>query len=1081
VTLHDALARASRDWRRARALGGFAPAALAGIAFLALAAWTSIAGLGLAAAIILLGWTLLAGCALFGALRARREWAALDRGAIAHQIERDGGARAGAIRTLLDHPAPGTSSTLHAAALAQQVEWVETHGQGVLAARTTAARHRNRRWLLATGGALAALVLARPLGGAPALVWQPWQAWSALTAPVRLEADRDTVGRGEAVTFRIAAFGQQRAVLLTRSPGETWQETEVALDPDGRAEVQSGPLVTEVVAKVRAGGRDSREVRIGIRLPAFLGSFTLTAVYPQYLGLESEVLPSDGDTLVVPEGTRLQVSGQATTPLANAAFRSAGHEAPFEVDRERFTGTVTPTETATWQLDVSPLHGGTLEGVPSAIVIRVVADSAPAVTMPLPGNDTIASPTMQLPVMVAIEDDHGIRNARIEMRRGRTGRLEQVALPLGAELVDRALLSHTIDLDAHGLVPGDTLFYSAAATDNAPRGQVGRSREFTLRIPTEAEQRAAQTAATAETASGLDSLAAAARQAQRQTEDLARERDRGAQSGQTGSGEPMSSEAARRAEQAAEQQQRIEEQLAEMSRQLAQLEQTAERQGVADSTLATQMAEIRELLDRAMTPELRQAMQELRQALQELDADRARSALRDLAQQQDRMRQAIERARELFERAAMETELANLAETARELMEEQQRAAERLATDSAGGARAEEALAARADSLASALDQSAEQVPSERTEEGLRESAEAAREAASQMRNAAQSARQGQRQRAQQQAQAAGEALAPVEKQIREERENLQEEMKEEVIAALDRLLAETSRLLSRQHAVADAFRRGALAGPLRAEESMLEESTGKLLEQVIDVSGMNALISPRIGVALAGARDGMRAAIEATSSVSPSLGTATDRAGEAVDYLALAAYSLLRSRESVENAESGSGLAEAMQQMQQAAGAQGELSDQGQSMLSQGGQPEMSEMMQLAMQQRAIAQQLERMRAQGQMPGAGELGREARELARALEQGRLSAETVERQQRLFRRMLDAGRSLEGEERDDQKERQGESATEGERSRPGALDPRLLRGPEFPLPSWEELQRLSPDDRRRVLDYFRRLTEAPPR
>src|SRR5690606_9044953 len=232
------------------------------------------------------------------------------------------------------------------------------------------------------------------------------------------------------------------------------------------------------------------------------------------------------------------------------------------------------------------------------------------------------------------------------------------------------------------------------------------------------------------------------------------------------------------------------------------------------------------------------------------------------------------------------------------------------------------------DSLANALEQSAEQVPSERAEEGLRESAEAAREAASQMRSAAQSARQGQRQRAQQQAQAAGEALAPVEKQIREERENLQEEMKEEVIAALDRLLAETSRLLSRQHAVADAFRRGALAGPLRAEESMLEESTGKLLEQVIDVSGMNALISPRIGVALAGARDGMRAAIEATSSVSPSLGTATDRAGEAVDYLALAAYSLLRSRESVENAESGSGLAEAMQQMQQAAGAQGELSD---------------------------------------------------------------------------------------------------------------------------------------------------------
>jgi hypothetical protein len=112
-------------------------------------------------------------------------------------------------------------------------------------------------------------------------------------------------------------------------------------------------------------------------------------------------------------------------------------------------------------------------------------------------------------------------------------------------------------------------------------------------------------------------------------------------------------------------------------------------------------------------------------------------------------------------------------------------------------------------------------------------------------------------------------------------------------------------------------------------------------------------------------------------------------------------------------------------------------------------------------------------------MPGASELAQEARELSRTLEQGRLNPETVERQQRLFRRMLDAGRSLEGEERDEEKERQSEDAKPGDLARPGAVDPRLLRGPEFPLPSWEELQRLSPDDRRRVLDYFRRLAEAP--
>jgi hypothetical protein len=167
------------------------------------------------------------------------------------------------------------------------------------------------------------------------------------------------------------------------------------------------------------------------------------------------------------------------------------------------------------------------------------------------------------------------------------------------------------------------------------------------------------------------------------------------------------------------------------------------------------------------------------------------------------------------------------------------------------------------------------------------------------------------------------------------------------------------------------------------------------------------------------------------------------------------------------------------MQQMQQMAGEQGELSDQGKSMLQQG-DPGMAEMLQMAIDQRAIAQQLERLRAEGELPGAGELAQDAQDLARSFELGRLTPETIERQQRLFRRMLDAGRSLRGEEEDDRKERESQRATAVEGAAPDALDPALLRGAEFALPSWEELQRLSPDDRRRVLDYFRRLAEQRP-
>jgi hypothetical protein len=44
------------------------------------------------------------------------------------------------------------------------------------------------------------------------------------------------------------------------------------------------------------------------------------------------------------------------------------------------------------------------------------------------------------------------------------------------------------------------------------------------------------------------------------------------------------------------------------------------------------------------------------------------------------------------------------------------------------------------------------------------------------------------------------------------------------------------------------------------------------------------------------------------------------------------------------------------------------------------------------------------------------------------------------------------------------------------------LRERLEQGDAAPkLPGWDELQRLSPEDRRLVVDYFRRLAESPQR
>jgi hypothetical protein len=78
--------------------------------------------------------------------------------------------------------------------------------------------------------------------------------------------------------------------------------------------------------------------------------------------------------------------------------------------------------------------------------------------------------------------------------------------------------------------------------------------------------------------------------------------------------------------------------------------------------------------------------------------------------------------------------------------------------------------------------------------------------------------------------------------------------------------------------------------------------------------------------------------------------------------------------------------------------------------------------------------------------------------------------------------MLDAGRTLQGKEEDEQKERESTTAADDTVRLPPALRARLTADDgRLRVPTWDELQLLSPEERRLVVDYFRRLSETPAR
>jgi hypothetical protein len=130
-----------------------------------------------------------------------------------------------------------------------------------------------------------------------------------------------------------------------------------------------------------------------------------------------------------------------------------------------------------------------------------------------------------------------------------------------------------------------------------------------------------------------------------------------------------------------------------------------------------------------------------------------------------------------------------------------------------------------------------------------------------------------------------------------------------------------------------------------------------------------------------------------------------------------------------------------------------------------------------LAKQQRGVARDLTQL---GDATGKSEdLAREAQRIAEALDAGRVDPATIQRQQQLFRRMLDAGRTLEQDERDESGKREAQAAKARDPVTPQG-DARGKEAVKFREPSWNELRGLSPEERRAVIEYFKRINGGDP-
>ena len=1036
---------------------------------------------GGAGAAAVLGWVL---------LRVRR-WS--EEGELTGEMERSAQLPRGAVRAgveLARELPSGTSPALARSGEDRLARRLSAHPRE-LAGR--AGREMDQAFRITGVGAGVALVLVLLLGALSPdrsrTAWAGLANAGALAVPESLpplgvEPGDARLPRGEAPRIHVAAPGRDSVTVTWQGVGEVARSRTGAVR-EGGARFELPPLASRVTYRAWApDGARTREYALEPVDPSLLTDLVVEVRFPPHTGIPDEVHRGAPSALTVPAGTGLHIRGELVGEGAAVLLVDEEGEgvARLPVREGAFSGSWAPTRSSLVRWEVEEGDPGAGSFVPGPLEVEVVPDAPPRVALPVPGGDMELPPTLRMPLLLEARDDFGVAWVEVEARRA--GDEEPVVDRIPAGERSQVLIRPLLDLSEWGLEPGDEVLLRARAADNAPRAQVAETPIYRLRVPSAARVREDARDRIQETAARVQELADAGSRSARELREMeARARTRPGAGQGDGEGfrareelrELMESGEAR-----AREVEELRDALGEARESLGD--------GARDRALGERLRELEELLDRILDPGALERIRELVREMESGDAPPLAQALEELARDEEGFRDRLAEALERLRLMALEAAFEGVEEGLRELVQDQEELAGDPARPGAEGeelARGQEALGERARELEERLQDLEGRMAREgegdesvrrRLEEGARELSRAGESMARSGDAAGRGDGDEARELGQDAAREAGEALEQVEEARREWMEERLEELRERLRAgAQDALtLARRQGELREGMDTPDPVRRRELLGEMAA----LEGGLGNLGSALARATRDDPELGRELSVAVGRAMQGMEAVMEGLRTGGGPRDGARGAAGATQEALNRVALTALAAMDRVGEQMGSQAMERLLEELENLAARQGGLNQETASLSVDGDEPGAGERTEeLAAGQAEVAGGVEELAGRpgaDRLPGSlEELGREAREIAQELAQGRLDPEILERQERLLERLLSAGRTLEREGETD--EREGTPAGEVERRAVAPLPSDLLRDPAFPLPTADELRALTPAERRLVLEYFERM------
>ena len=701
--------------------------------------------------------------------------------------------------------------------------------------------------------------------------------------------------------------------------------------------------------------------------------------------------------------------------------------------------------------------------------LTVFKDAVPDVSIVAPARDTVLDNTMLVELKVEATDDYGIQELQLVYRVEIEG-AKEVNVPLkrwsvkSSDVRRSVFLIYAWDVDRIGIFPGETLAYYVQALDNddVSGPNIGKSPTYTLRFPSLSELYDAVAAEQEVEQRGLDELFDEQADATGLVDDLLDTMKRVDRKNQelTRNDENLM-------QQVLENQKQIEQTAQQLVEDMKQTVKEMEQNQLFDTETIEKYQELQNLMEKALSEEHKEILRKLSEALAKLEVSERQGAMMEANLSQEQFLQQLERARSLYEQILLEQELEAAAKQAAALAERQKQLMDTLeaSTESAplnDIAQKEDKVGEEFGQLSEKLEelgtkmaelaQNKENAPPQIERiaaEILRLNQFTQEYKLSEMLDAtSDKLRSGQNSEALESGRSAQQTLTELAQGLDNalafmEGANANETltvMREAVESGLhlshlhEKVITQTDDI--RVAAGTDAYVQSEIVRlqKLAADELNAAEGITQLSSKLWELGNRQIEVPPEVVWHLNASNDALSRAARALEDRQPSLAIPIQKV--ALADLNQAIFELLEAMGQMNQQAGANGFENMMDQLQQLTDSQDQLNQMAQrlnqQMREQGRTPGLEQMMQqLAAQQQLIREATERLaeRAEQMAQMLGSLdgvSQEMSDVEKALQQGRLDQEVLDRQAQILTRMLDSLKSL--QKRDVGKQRKAEVA-----------------------------------------------------